>query len=115
MSAAVTLAFQGHRYYFFLMGNTRRDHATTVTVKGQVTLPKAVREAAGIRPGDRVVPRALPNGTVVIERARPGEPDPAALEAARKRIEDAVADLHRRGIRPNMTTDALMRLTRGED
>jgi len=29
--------------------------ATTVTVKGQITLPKAVREAAGIRPGDRVI------------------------------------------------------------
>ncbi|HLJ72791.1 MAG TPA: AbrB/MazE/SpoVT family DNA-binding domain-containing protein [Roseiarcus sp.] len=32
--------------------------ATIVTVKGQVTLPKAAREAAGFRPGDRVVVRA---------------------------------------------------------
>ena len=35
--------------------------ATTVTVKGQVTLPKAVRDAAGIKPGDgsrRVFSRA---------------------------------------------------------
>ena len=28
--------------------------ATNVTVKGQVTLPKAIREAADIRHGDRV-------------------------------------------------------------
>lgn len=28
--------------------------ATTVTTKGQVTIPKQVREALGIRPGDRV-------------------------------------------------------------
>ena len=27
---------------------------TTVTVKGQVTIPKAVRDRAGLRPGMRV-------------------------------------------------------------
>lgn len=53
------------------MGNTK---ATTVTVKGQVTLPKSVREAAGIRPGDRVVARALPTGGVLVERARRQNP-----------------------------------------
>lgn len=86
-----------------------------MTVKGQVTLPKAVREAAGIRPGDRVVARALPGGGVLVERSARAEPDPAALAAARKRIEEAVADLHRRGIKPALLTDELMRLTRGDD
>ncbi|MBI1981518.1 MAG: AbrB/MazE/SpoVT family DNA-binding domain-containing protein, partial [Methylocystis sp.] len=42
--------------------------STKVTVKGQVTLPKAVREAAGIRPGDRVSVRARPEGGVLVER-----------------------------------------------
>ena len=42
--------------------------STKVTVKGQVTLPKAVREAAGIRPGDRVIVRAMPEGGVLVER-----------------------------------------------
>lgn len=41
---------------------------TTVTVKGQVTLPKGVREAAGIHPGDRVEVRATAAG-VIIEKA----------------------------------------------
>ena len=41
--------------------------ATNVTVKGQVTLPKAVREAAGIRPRDRVTVRVRPEGGVIVE------------------------------------------------
>ena len=94
------------------MSNTK---PTTVTVKGQVTLPKAVREAAGIRPGDRVVARALSTGGVLVERSASRELDLTAVAAARKRIEDAVADLHRRGIKPRFTTDELMGLTRGED
>lgn len=39
-----------------------RDVTANVTAKGQVTLPKAVREAAGIRPGDRVTVRVRPEG-----------------------------------------------------
>ncbi|HEX2215489.1 MAG TPA: AbrB/MazE/SpoVT family DNA-binding domain-containing protein, partial [Xanthobacteraceae bacterium] len=38
--------------------------ATTVTVKGQVTIPKQVRDAAGIKPGDRVEVRASASGAV---------------------------------------------------
>jgi antitoxin PrlF len=98
------------------MGNTKQVPLTTrVTVKGQVTLPKAVREAAGIKPGDRVIARANPQGGVLIERAPADQPDPARIEAARKRIEDALAMLDRRGIKPDMTTDELMAMTRGED
>ena len=86
--------------------------ATTVTVKGQVTLPKAVREAAGIRPGDRVDVRARAEGGVVVERAAA----PAETLAYRRRL-DAIAKRRpmRKGPFGGMTTDAVMQLLRGGD
>ncbi|QDL98255.1 AbrB/MazE/SpoVT family DNA-binding domain-containing protein [Rhodopseudomonas palustris] len=39
---------------------------TTVTVKGQVTLPKKVRDAAGIKPGDKVEIRNTASGGIYI-------------------------------------------------
>lgn len=79
--------------------------ATTVTVKGQVTLPKNVRDAAGIRPGDRVVVRARAEGGVVIERIEnDGDAYLRALE-----------DVSRRRPIKDLTTDEIMALTRGED
>jgi AbrB family looped-hinge helix DNA binding protein len=87
---------------------------TTVTVKGQVTLPKGVRDAAGIKPGDRVSVRVRPEGGVVVERERDEPVDAAAVETAKRRIDRAVDDLHRRGIKPNVTADESMRLTRGD-
>jgi len=86
--------------------------ATTVTVKGQVTLPKAVREAAGIRPGDRVTVRARPEGGGVVERAGAH----AANDAFRQRLE-AIA--RRRPMKDGpfgaKTTDEIMRVLRGDD
>jgi AbrB family looped-hinge helix DNA binding protein len=86
--------------------------ATTVTVKGQVTLPKAVRQAAGIHPGDRVVVRPRPEGGVVVER----EVSPQAGERYRERLE-AVARRRSfaKGPLRGSTTDDVMRLLRGED
>jgi AbrB family looped-hinge helix DNA binding protein len=86
--------------------------ATTVTVKGQVTLPKAAREAAGIRPGDRVTVRACAEGGVIVERvAAPGEDD-----AFRGRLE---AIVRRRPMKDGpfgvKSTDEIMRVLRGED
>jgi antitoxin PrlF len=39
----------------------------TVTYKGQITLPKAVREQLGVRPGDRVSFREIEGGVIVVE------------------------------------------------
>jgi AbrB family looped-hinge helix DNA binding protein len=39
----------------------------TVTYKGQITLPKAVREQLGVRPGDRVSFREIAGGAIVVE------------------------------------------------
>ncbi len=76
----------------------------TVTVKGQVTIPKNVREAAGIKPGDVVEVRATASGGVYIERS-------GAASAYRKRLE-ALAD--RRIVRRGVTTDKFMKVMRGD-
>jgi antitoxin PrlF len=77
--------------------------ATTVTVKGQVTLPKKVRDAAGIKPGDLVEVRARPGGGVIIEKPR----EPGDYEA---RLRALAAERIIRGI----TTDEIMAMSRGE-
>jgi AbrB family looped-hinge helix DNA binding protein len=76
---------------------------TTVTVKGQVTLPKRVRDAAGIKPGDRVEVRATAGGGVIIEKPRAMDEYEATLRALAKR----------RLIR-GITTDEFMEMSRGE-
>ena len=41
--------------------------SATVTSKGQITLPKSVRERLGIKRGDRIAFRERPDGTLVVE------------------------------------------------
>jgi antitoxin PrlF len=77
--------------------------ATKVTIKGQVTLPKSVRDAAGIRPGDSVEVRATGSGAVVIEKADTTDDYKTRLYALAKR----------RLIR-GASTDELMEATRGD-
>src|SRR5882724_7861650 len=52
------------RYYFW-----RAAMATKVTSKGQVTIPKAVRDHLGIVPGSEVAFRCAADGSIVIEKA----------------------------------------------
>ena len=79
---------------------------TTVTVKGQVTLPKSIREAAGIRAGDRVTVTARPEGGVVIEMAHPANVEDVYLAKLR--------DMSRRRPFRGFTTEEVMQLSRGE-
>ena len=76
---------------------------STITVKGQVTLPKKVRDAAGLKPGDAVEVRATASGGVYIEKA-------GVRPTYRERLE---ALAKRRLIR-GMSTDEFMEFSRGE-
>lgn len=77
---------------------------TTMTVKGQVTIPKAVREATGIKPGDAVEVRATTAGAVIIEKPKADDDYKARLMRVAK------MGL----IRDKMTTDEFMKMTRGD-
>jgi antitoxin PrlF len=76
---------------------------TRITTKGQVTLPKEVRDAVGLKPGDVVDVRATASGGVYIEK-------PGAARSYRERL-NALAE--RRPIR-DITTDEFMEASRGE-
>jgi AbrB family looped-hinge helix DNA binding protein len=83
-----------------------RSEFVRITSKGQVTIPAAIRERAGLLP-DTEVEFLFDGETVQLRRVYP----------ARKpsRGERLVAHLraHRGGLK--MTTDEIMALTRGED
>jgi antitoxin PrlF len=75
-----------------------------LTIKSQVTIPKAIREFLGLGPGERVNFEPLPDGRVAISPADKRCKAPDNPFAAFKGT-----------LRPGMTTDELMRMTRGDD
>jgi antitoxin PrlF len=76
---------------------------TTMTSKGQVTIPKTVRDAVGIAPGDKLDVRATASGGIYIEK-------PGTLRSYEQRL---YALAKRRLIR-GVTTDEVMEMSRGE-
>lgn len=83
---------------------------STVNRKGQVTIPKAVREAAGLKAGDKVEVRAEPGKVIVIEAMTVAE-----KEARQAEILAGIEEVSRRGLFRGFTADELMALTRGDD
>jgi len=75
----------------------------TITTNGRVTIPKKVRDAAGLKPGDRVEVRATASGGVYIEKS-------GAHRSYRERLEA----LAKERIIRDITTDELMKMTRGD-
>ena len=47
-------------------------HESTITAKGQTTVPVGIREQVGAGPGSRLVWHVLPNGTLIV-RAKTGK------------------------------------------
>jgi AbrB family looped-hinge helix DNA binding protein len=80
--------------------------STTMTSKGQVTVPKPVRELLGIGPGSAVAFELAPDGRVFLTKVvHEGEAERPPSRFARLR-----------GIAANgMTTDEIMALLRGTD
>lgn len=77
-----------------------------LTIKSQVTLPKAIRDYLGVSPGERVSFEPLPDGRVAISAATPR---PKA-----RAVTDPVS-LMRGSASRKLKTDAVMRMTRGDD
>jgi AbrB family looped-hinge helix DNA binding protein len=75
--------------------------ATTVTSKGQVTIPKPFRDHLGIGPGSQVAFRYASDGSVVVEKA--------GAAGLRGRLEQLRGDAG-----PGLTTDEIMEMTRGD-
>jgi antitoxin PrlF len=80
-----------------------------ITSKGQVTIPKRIREYLGLRPGSIVEFRCVGDGRIMLIAAE-GAGQRAKQEKAR--FEQALAEL-RGSAGPGMSTEEVMRLTRG--
>jgi antitoxin PrlF len=79
--------------------------STTVTSKGQVTIPKRVREAAGIKPGSKVEFEYKPGVGLTLKPVRKVTPK----SEFRRRL-----DKVRGTLKTGMTTDEIMYFLRGD-
>ena len=76
--------------------------STLITSKGQVTIPKPVRDRMGIGPGSAVEFELAPDGRVVLVKADMSRPQ-SRFAALRGRAGKG------------LSTDEIMALTRGEE
>ncbi|HAH10019.1 MAG TPA: AbrB family transcriptional regulator [Alphaproteobacteria bacterium] len=79
--------------------------ASTVTAKGQVTIPKAIRDKLKLKPGSKVAFTVLDTGLVTVEKEGDSE---RRMKAYKKRIESMIGTAT-----SGMTTEEIMLLTRG--
>ena len=80
--------------------------ANTVTTKGQVTIPKQVRDLLGIKPGSSVAFEVAEDGSVLLSKL--------GSRAVKVRPPSRFAKL-RGSASAGMSTDQIMALTRGEN
>jgi len=75
---------------------------STMTVKGQVTVPKEFRDAFGWKAGDEMAFFHEKDGVKIVKGKR------------QRKGADVVAQLRNAPWDPQLTTDRLMKMTRGE-
>ncbi len=59
---------------------------SAITVKGQATIPKSIRDHLGLKPGDRVKFFVHPDGSVVLLPQRPASALRGILKTKRKAV-----------------------------
>lgn len=74
----------------------------TVTSKGQVTIPKTIRDRLGIKPGTKVAFSLDKEGRAFIQTEEAARPQPSRFERLRGTATT------------RLSTDEIMALTRGE-
>jgi AbrB family looped-hinge helix DNA binding protein len=79
--------------------------STTVTSKGQVTIPKSIRDSLGLEPGSQVEFAVGADGEFILRRADGRRPE--SRFAQMQRFVDKEPS--------EMTTDEFMAFIRGED
>jgi antitoxin PrlF len=84
-------------------GITERQMAVTVTSKGQVTIPKQVRDRLGINPGSKVDFELAEDGRAFLRRLGKRTTKPSRFARMRGTATSG------------LTTDQIMALTRGEN
>jgi len=82
---------------------------SAITVKGQATIPKAIREHLRLKPGDRVKFFVHPDGSVVLLPKLPASAvrgiikavrRPVTIEEMNEAVREGAAGVRRRGKRP---------------
>jgi AbrB family looped-hinge helix DNA binding protein len=84
-----------------LTGNTEPAVSVTVTRKGQVTIPKPVRDRLGIKPGSKVDFEIAEDGRAFLRKMGKGRVLPSRFDRMRGTATSG------------LTTDEIMALTRG--
>lgn len=84
--------------------------ATVMTVKGQVTVPKAMRDKLGLKPGSAVKFEENGAGEVVVRAADGDEAERLRLEGEARvaRFDAAIAEAQRNPLDLGMTVDEFM-------
>ena len=85
---------------------------TTLTSKGQATIPKHIRDSLGLKPGSKLLFDVNDQGDIVLRAAGP---QPTAQETMQERLERALAALGPEYEKWEGGTDSYMAFIRGED